>query len=104
MCGAEVIPEMPVGFVSSVGHGRWMLLCFNQKENHFESKKTADEIFELYMLRKVKLILGSTAECLCLHVMTWHAAVDFNHVLEIVAQRNQKYKNAWVVAQHQINK
>lgn len=56
------------------------------------------------MLRKVKLILGSTAECLCLHVMTWHAAVDFNHVLEILAQRNQKYKNAWVVAQHQINK
>lgn len=57
MCGAEVSPEMPVGFVSSVGHGRWMLLCFNQKKNHFESKKIADEIFEL--LRKVKLILGS---------------------------------------------
>lgn len=57
MCGAEVNPEMPVGFVSSVGHGRWMLRCFNQKENHFENKKIADEIFEL--LRKVKLILGS---------------------------------------------
>lgn len=40
-------------------------------------KKIADEIFELYMLlTKVKLILGSIAELLCLHVMTWHAAVD----------------------------
>lgn len=77
MCGAEVSPKMPVGFVSSVGHGRWMLLCFNQKENHFESKNIADGIFELYtLLTKVKLILGSTAELLCLHVMTWHAAVD----------------------------